>query len=302
MAKTHAAESQVQTAGTLNAIPTVTMQDVQLYNADCSHVLPALPDGSIDCILADPPYGIAYEAKQHEMLANDEAPFVWWLGQAHRLLANKGVLVCWCRWDVAEAFRNAIGWAGLSISGQLVWDRVLHGQGDCSRTPAPQHDLAWVATKGKWSFPASRGKSVVRYLRERGGFGECSKGLLHPTMKPVSLMEELVLVYSTPGQTVLDPTMGSGTTGVAAVKHGRKFVGIEMDSKYFATCEKRIRAASGQVSMFKGMQDASATQQLSLLEDIKAGHAVGEEQKGDGDGGEEDGGVSPGSGRENAGE
>jgi site-specific DNA-methyltransferase (adenine-specific) len=249
----------------------------ELMHGDCCEVLTKVCSGSVHCILADPPYGIAYEAKQLAMLANDQQPYVWWLSHASRVLAEEGVLVCFCRWDVGEAFRQAIAWSGLQMAGQLVWDRMLHGQGDTSRMPAPQHDIAWVATKGKWSFPGSRGRSVLRAMKERGGFGECAKGLLHPTMKPIALMEELVLTYSAPGQTVLNPTMGSGSTGVAAVKHGRKFVGIELDDTYFAVAKARIARAAEERSMFCGIKESGNAasqdaQQLSLLEDVSAGH------------------------------
>lgn len=262
-----------------SAVQEVSGDGYQLYCGDCSVILPNLAASSVDCILADPPYGIVYNSKSLGAIANDRAPFVWWLGQAERLLSDIGVLVCWCRYDVAESFRHAIDWAGLQLAGQLVWDRMLHGQGDCTRQPAPQHDVAWVATKGKWTFPASRGKSVLRHLRERGGFGECEKGLLHPTMKPISLMEELVLTYSAPGQTILDPTMGGGSTGVAAVKHGRKFVGIELDASHFATCVRRVGDASRNVSMFCGLPQVQGETQLSLIEDIDAGHVAGNEEQ-----------------------
>lgn len=230
----------------------VSHERYELMQGDCCELLTKVASGSVHCILADPPYGIAYESKAMAMLANDQQPYVWWLSHASRVLADEGVLVCFCRWDVGEAFRQAIAWSGLQMAGQLVWDRMLHGQGDTSRTPAPQHDIAWVATKGKWTFPSTRGRSVVRAMKERGGFGECANGLLHPTMKPIALMEELVLTYSAPGQTVLDPTMGSGSTGVAAVKHGRKFVGIELDDTYFAVARARIARAAEERSMFAG--------------------------------------------------
>jgi site-specific DNA-methyltransferase (adenine-specific) len=68
----------------------------------------------------------------------------------------------------------------------------------------------------------------------------------HPTQKPVALMEYLVATYSNPGDTVLDPTMGSGTTGVAAAALGRKFIGIERDEKFFDIAGSRIKAMDGQ--------------------------------------------------------
>lgn len=71
----------------------------------------------------------------------------------------------------------------------------------------------------------------------------------HPNEKPVGLMEKLITVCSSPGDTVLDPFMGSGTTGVACVKLGRNFIGIEIDPTYFAIAQKRIAAAQLQMTL-----------------------------------------------------
>lgn len=72
----------------------------------------------------------------------------------------------------------------------------------------------------------------------------------HPTKKPIALMNELVSLFSEPGQTVLDPFMGSGTTGVACMSQGRKFIGIESDPHYFATARARLKAAQDQLRLF----------------------------------------------------
>jgi len=74
--------------------------------------------------------------------------------------------------------------------------------------------------------------NVLKYKKDYGG--------LHPTQKPVALMEDLIRTYTNPGETVLDFTMGSGTTGVACINTGRDFIGIELDQGYFDIAEKRI--------------------------------------------------------------
>jgi len=82
--------------------------------------------------------------------------------------------------------------------------------------------------------------------------GECNNTLrVHPTQKPVALYEYLIRTYTNAGDTVLDFTMGSGTTGVAAIKEGRRFIGVELDPTYFAIAQKRIDEAAMQLPLFE---------------------------------------------------
>ena len=106
--------------------------------------------------------------------------------------------------------------------------------GDLKSAFAPCHDLAWFATKGRFTFPASRPKSVLRCKRLGGN------QLLHPTQKPVELMRELCEAVTPAGGTICDPFMGSGSTGVAAVAAGFRFIGIELDGQHFKTATTRL--------------------------------------------------------------
>lgn len=88
-----------------------------------------------------------------------------------------------------------------------------------------------------------------------GGFVPNTVRTKHPTQKPVPLCEYLILTYTNPGDTVLDNCMGSGTTGVACVKSGRNFIGMEISPEYFAIAESRIKAAQAQPSLFTGLSE-----------------------------------------------
>ena len=83
--------------------------------------------------------------------------------------------------------------------------------------------------------------SILRFKQERG---------FHPTQKPVELMAWLIRTYSNPGDVVLDPTMGSGTTGVAAIREGRNFLGIELENQHFLTSANRIKVAEAETTAF----------------------------------------------------
>lgn len=208
---------------------------VKLWLADSMFILPSV---AFDVVIADPPYGIDYQsarrtdrAEWKPKIANDERPFVWWLPYT----AKASCVLCFCRWDVQEAFRLAMDWAGLNVKSQIIWDRESHGMGDLSGSPAPQHDVIWFAASKEFVFHGSRPKSVVRSMRLSG------ENLTHPNEKPVDLYRQLIVDYASDGQIVCDPFLGSGASGQAAVIEGRKFLGIEKEPKYFEIAKRRIQ-------------------------------------------------------------
>lgn len=225
------------------------MSDARLILGDCLEVLRQIETGSVDAVVTDPPYGIAYQSAWRidkrswkPKIANDQRPFVWFLHDAARAIKDGGCLLCFCRWDTAEAFRLAIEWAGLRIGSQLIWDRVGHGMGDLKGRPSPRHDIIWFAVKGRYQFPGKRPASVYRIPRLAGVHLE------HPNQKPVPLMAEMIADYVPPGGVVLDPCMGSGATGEACAQTGHRFVGVELDREKFELAERRIAAARGQAA------------------------------------------------------
>ena len=131
----------------------------------------------------------------------------------------------------------AIECAGFVVKSQVIWDREWHGLGDLNGQFAPRHDVIWYATKGRFIFPNGRPHSVLRHKRIP------ADDLDHPNEKPTSLMQELSEKLSQENGVIFDPFLGSGTTGVAAVQLGRKFIGCEINPDYYAIAEKRIKQA-----------------------------------------------------------
>jgi len=211
---------------------------ITILHGDCRAVMrDQIPAGSVDAVITDPPYGIGYRSNHSSRfaaIANDERPFVWWLPEAYDALKDGGSLVCFCRWDVQEAFRQAITWAGFTIKSQIVWDRGVHGMGDLKASFGPRHDVAWFATKGRFSFPGKRPVSVLRHQRP------AHQHMIHPTEKPVSLMRELIEAVTAPGATILDPFAGSGSTLHAAAECGRNAIGIELAPEYVTAATDRL--------------------------------------------------------------
>ncbi|HJZ04521.1 MAG TPA: site-specific DNA-methyltransferase [Patescibacteria group bacterium] len=228
--------------------PAAVIGDCTLYLGDCLEILPTLAAGSVDAVITDPPYGIDYQSarridsQRFAKLYGDKGIELNWLNELPRIVKNSACLEIFCRWDVAEHFRLAIQ-GNWSIKSQVIWDRGIHGLGDLNGQYAPCHDNLWFATRGEWSFPGKRPRSIYRIDRLS------ASELLHPTQKPLPLIKRIIMDITNPDDFVLDPFMGSGTTGVACVQTGRRFIGIEIDPGYFAIAEKRIREAQMQLRM-----------------------------------------------------
>jgi adenine-specific DNA-methyltransferase len=135
-----------------------------------------------------------------------------------------------------------MGLAGFVVKSQIIWDKVTHGMGDLRGDFAPQHENIIFGTKGRFQFPGARPKSVYQCPR----VAPCN--LVHPNEKPVQLIQDLIEAITVPGATVLDPFSGSGSTGVAAIKTGRRFLGIELSREYFDISSERLRVAAAETA------------------------------------------------------
>ena len=210
--------------------------DATLYLCDCMEVLPTLP--KVDAVITDPPYGIKYASNRGGKfkgvdIANDDS---LQLRDAVLELIGDTPSVIFGSWRM----RRPAGTRQV-----LVWDKGDHvGMGDLSLPWRPNTEEIYVLGSG---FSGHRGSSVIRVSAPSPNFTPDAQRY-HPTEKPVALIA--TLLAKAPGGTVLDPFMGSGTTGVACVQLGRKFIGIEIEPKYFDIACRRIEDAQRQVRMF----------------------------------------------------
>jgi site-specific DNA-methyltransferase (adenine-specific) len=222
-----------------------------LMLGDCREIAPTLARPA--AVISDPPYGQAYK------------PITGARGGRHKLSAGEqkfGVIVGDCEPFHPQPWLSAapivLLWGAHKFSprlpeGQwLVWDKVPTGK---ERTQG-DGEAAWLNRAG--------GMRIFRYLWdgvcvEASGLAEVVDGRVHPTQKPVALMRWCIdQARVPPGGTILDPYMGSGTTGVAATQMGRRFVGIEIDPRYFDFACRRIEEAQRQGDMFRDAQPAEA--------------------------------------------
>jgi site-specific DNA-methyltransferase (adenine-specific) len=225
---------------------TETIGDAVLHMGDCRDVLAGL--GTVHAVVTDPPYGISYKTNYRkrlatpEMLNGDEDAPLWFLPLAEPILADGGAVYVCTRFDVAPEWMAAIRGCGLELKTPIVWDKTNHTAGDLEGDYGNQTELVLFAHKGRHLLRHGRDVNLWRIPRPPAGD--------HPTPKPVDLMARMIRNSTDHGDTVLDPFMGSGATGVAAVKQGRRFIGIEIEQKYFDMSCRRIEEAAKQSDLF----------------------------------------------------
>lgn len=220
------------------------MKEPQLIWGDCLEEMKAIPDGSVDMVLTDPPYGMDYQSNRRTVtqkfakIAND-AGLDWvdsFIDQCHRVMADNSALYFFASWHNLDYFKQAIE-RRFKLKNVLVWVKNNHGSGDLTGGYAPKHEFIFYAVKGR---VLNRGRRIPDVI-------ECDKipsvKMVHPTEKNPTLLEVFINQHTDSGMTVLDPFMGSGATGLAAVATGRSFIGIELSPDYFQICCERIYGA-----------------------------------------------------------
>jgi site-specific DNA-methyltransferase (adenine-specific)/modification methylase len=208
----------------------VVIGNAVLYHGDCLEILPTLP--KVDAVITDPPYGMG------KVLDRTPSDATRWLRHF-----GKGAPV----WD-AEICQVAIDAALLCAPVVIIWGGQFYA------LPVGRCWLAWNKIIRNWS--SSEMELAWTNIERANKAFDYSHGQLategkhyHPTQKPAPLMRWCVEQAGMPG-TILDPFMGSGTTGVACMQLGRKFIGIEIERKYFDIACERIDNAQRQVQMF----------------------------------------------------
>lgn len=234
---------------------------MQLMLGDCLERMKEIPDGSVDLILADPPYGTT----QNKWDSVISLPKLW--NELKRVIKPNGAIVLFAQ----TPFDKVLGASNIEmLKYEWIWEKPkATGHLNAKKAPMKSHEnilvfyskpptynpqktdgVPYKGSGGKskndnyGNFDAIREGSIdgSRYPRTNISFTHEVKPV-HPTQKPVALMEYLIKTYSNEGKTVLDFTMGSGTTGVACVNTNRNFIGIEMDEGYFNIAKDRIEKA-----------------------------------------------------------
>ena len=237
-----------------------TIGDATLYLGDCLAVLPTL--GKVDAVVTDPPYGIGFKYESHNDTGEGYSDWIWGIIKIAENLCRSGSPLF--IWQAQKNIRQLADWFPrdwrLFISArnftQMNRDAMPH-----SYEPV----VAWWVEGERYTAPSGCGVGVLRDFHVAdvaGGMlrNKLSGASAHPCPRQEDVMKFVVGNWARPNGVVLDPFMGSGTTGVACAKLGRKFIGIEIEPKYFDIACKRIQAAYDQPDMFVE-QPAKPTQE-----------------------------------------
>ena len=236
------------------------MSDLSLYNQDCLQVMKELSDDSIDLILTDPPYNLGLFMKDRDtnlkkMRSNffgaagwDDLSVADWeqsidsfFEESARLLKKGGSMIVFMAIIKADTLIKLALKHKLYYKTTGIWHKT---------NPMPRNmNLHFINSTESWVYFTfgkrtgtfnNNGKALHDFYETSvtpAGEKKCGK---HPTQKPISLMEHFVTVLSNEDETILDPFMGSGSTGVAAINKGRHFIGIELNEDYFELASNRI--------------------------------------------------------------
>lgn len=205
----------------------------QIIRGDCLQVLSTLPVESIDFVLTDPPYLGRYKDRWGRTLANDDNPeaVVGAYAELYRLLRRDTFCVTFYGYPKLDAFVHAWTQAGFDTVGHIVWPKPYVSS---SRFVRVAHESAYVLAKGRPQKPLQPLRDVQSW--------EYSGNRLHPTEKAVSILTPLIQSFSPRGGVVLDPFAGVGSTLVAAALSGRRYLGVELESKYVEHARRRLAA------------------------------------------------------------
>jgi site-specific DNA-methyltransferase (adenine-specific) len=231
------------------------MQDTQtflderitLVYGDSLDILPTLPPETLAATITDPPYIIGMASYSHSGNAKksghlpdmDNAAqwYALWIAEAKRLLTQRGYLALFGSWRSLPVYVRALSSCRMNATSCLIWDKSVKG-------PAHQaalrtsYELALFSAMPEGRIPNRSAKDIFAHppvlpAKKR-----------HPAEKPVGLLSHIVELVTQTGDTVLDPFMGSGSTGVACILTGRRFIGVEADAQIYADACERMREAA----------------------------------------------------------
>ena len=210
---------------------------VNLLHGDCLELMKDIPDESIDMILTDPPYGMNYQSGYrkvtHDKIHGDSG--LDWLddfvNEIYRVSKPNTAHYVFCSFHHIDKFKQAIE-KKFKVKNILTWVKNNTSMGDLKGDFAPKTEFIIFFHKGRRLINGTRDPNVLEFKR--------TQNKLHPTQKPVDMAEYMIEKFSDEGDVILDPFMGSGTTGVACINTNRNFIGMELDAGYFEVAKDRV--------------------------------------------------------------
>jgi site-specific DNA-methyltransferase (adenine-specific) len=230
---------------------------IDLLKGDALELLAKLPDTSVNLIFADPPYNLS--GKNHLTCKNGKVAVChkgeWdeiedihkfnkqWIKACIRVLTDDGTIWISGTLHNHPSVGVILKELGLWIINDIIWYKPNAAPLLQGNRFAPSTELIWLASKSKnyfFNYELARQLNGGKQMRNLWILSASRHLTIHPTEKPENLLQRIILIGSKEGDTILDPFMGSGTTGVVAKQLGRNFIGIEIDQLYFDIATRRI--------------------------------------------------------------
>ena len=220
-----------------------------IYNEDCLIGMKRIPDGSVDLVLADPPYNISVENNLKSMGRNGIDFGEWdkqfdltgWIKSASRLLKKGGTIIIFNDWKNLGDISKELEKNNIVVKDMIRWEKTNPMPRNRDRRYICDFEVAVVGVKkgGAWTF----NRKNATYDRAKLVYPIVSgkEKTKHPTQKPIALFNELILRHSNENEVILDPFMGSGTTAISAINTNRNYIGFELEEEYFAIANERLK-------------------------------------------------------------
>lgn len=207
----------------------------------------------VDHVITDPPYNIS-KANNFATMSNAKRQGVdfgeWdkgfdllgWIKDYSKILNNDGSFIVFCSYRFLSHICDALENSGCEVKDVIIWQKSNPMPRNINRRYVQDMEFAvWGVKKGaKWIFNKPNEKKYLRSIYTAPVVGGAER-TEHPTQKSLKIMQEIIAVHTNRGEVILDPFMGSGTTGVAATNSGRKFIGIELSPKYYQIALERLK-------------------------------------------------------------
>jgi len=244
------------------------MVNIRLIKGDALESLKELESKSVGLIFADPPYNLSGEkyltCKSGKIAPCDKGQWDHidnihefnrrWIKECIRVLEDAGTIWISGTLHNHPSIGVILKELNLWIINDIIWFKPNAPPLIQKNRFVPSTELIWVASKSKkylFNYEVAKMFSNGKQMRNLWEIPAEKHKTSHPTEKPEKLLERIILIGSKEGDTILDPFMGSGTTGVVAKRLGRNFIGIEIDSGYYGIAERRIKNANTEISLFK---------------------------------------------------
>ena len=217
---------------------------IKIYNDDCLNVMRSIDKDSIDLIVTDPPYLINYKTNYRKnkeddfckpIKGDDDYKLIEnYIKECYRILKNNSAMYIFCNGDRVDYFKQNLEKAGFKIKNMIIWVKNNWTAGDLKAQFGKQYEIIFLVNKGRKKFNGKRITDVWNFDRVAG------KKQLHQNQKPVELLEQCILKHSNEDDIVFDGFMGVGSVGVACKNTNRRFVGVELEERYFNIAKERI--------------------------------------------------------------